>query len=82
LKIVPPAGGMQLLAYLDPRRDDVDLAERLAKAGVTARPLSSHFTGAITDRGLLLGFAAWNEREIDAGAAIIGRLMRDLPISD
>jgi GntR family transcriptional regulator/MocR family aminotransferase len=82
LKIVPPAGGMQLLAYLDPRQDDVDIAERLAKAGVTARPLSRHFTGAITDRGLLLGFAAWNEREIDAGAAIIGRVMRDLPISD
>jgi GntR family transcriptional regulator/MocR family aminotransferase len=82
LKIVPPAGGMQLLAYLDPRRDDVDVADRLAKVGVTARPLSRHFTGAITDRGLLLGFAAWNEREIDAGAAIIGRVIRDLPGSN
>ena len=76
LKIVPPAGGMQLLAYLDPRRDDVDIADRLAKAGVTARPLSPHFTGEITDRGLLFGFAAWNEKEIDAGAAIVGRVMR------
>jgi GntR family transcriptional regulator/MocR family aminotransferase len=79
LKIVPPAGGMQLLAYLDPRRNDVDIADRLAKVGVTARPLSRHFTGAITDQGLLLGFAAWNEREIDAGAAIIGGVIRDLP---
>jgi GntR family transcriptional regulator/MocR family aminotransferase len=82
LKIVPPAGGMQLLAYLDSRRDDVDVADRLAKAGVTARPLSRHFTGSITGQGLLLGFAAWNEPEIDAGAAIIGKVMRDLPISD
>jgi GntR family transcriptional regulator/MocR family aminotransferase len=82
LKIVPPAGGMQLLAYLDPRLDDVDIADRLAKVGVTARPLSRHFTGAVTHRGLLLGFAAWNEREIDAGAAIIGRVMRDLPVFD
>jgi GntR family transcriptional regulator / MocR family aminotransferase len=79
LKLVPPAGGMQLLAYLDPRRNDVDIADRLAKVGVTARPLSRHFTGAITDQGLLLGFAAWNEREIDAGAAIIGGVIRDLP---
>jgi GntR family transcriptional regulator/MocR family aminotransferase len=82
LKIVPPAGGMQLLAYLDPRRDDVDLADRLVKVGVTARPLSLHFTGPVTDRGLLLGFAAWHEREIDAGAAMIGRVMRNLPLSD
>ena len=82
LRIIPPAGGMQLLAYLDPRRDDVDIVDRLAKAGVTARPLSRHMTGEITDRGLFLGFAAWNEREIDAGAAIVGRVMRGLPVSN
>jgi GntR family transcriptional regulator/MocR family aminotransferase len=82
LKIIPPAGGMQLLAHLDMQRDDVDIAIRLAKAGVTARPLSRHITGKITDRGLFLGFAAWNEREIDAGAAVIGSVMRSLPAFD
>jgi GntR family transcriptional regulator/MocR family aminotransferase len=79
LRISPPAGGMQLLAHLDPQRDDVELANRLAAAGVTARPLSRHFTGEITGRGLFLGFAAWNEQEIDAGAEAIGRVMRKLP---
>jgi GntR family transcriptional regulator/MocR family aminotransferase len=79
LKIIPPAGGMQLLVHLDPQRDDVELAHRLARAGVTARPLSRHFTGEITGRGLFLGFAAWNEQEIDAGAEAIGRVMRKLP---
>jgi GntR family transcriptional regulator / MocR family aminotransferase len=82
LKITPPAGGMQLVVDLDPRRDDVDIAERLARAGVMARPLSRHLTGEITGRGLFLGFAAWNEREIDAGADIIGRVMRQLPVAD
>ncbi len=82
LKIAPPAGGMQLLAQLDPRLSDVDIAERLAKAGVTARPLSRHFTGEITGQGLFLGFAAWTEREIDAGAEIIGSVMRKLPAFD
>jgi GntR family transcriptional regulator / MocR family aminotransferase len=81
LKIAPPAGGMQLLVQLDARQNDVDTAERLAKAGVTARPLSRHFTGEITGQGLFLGFAAWTEREIDAGADIIGRVMRKLPAS-
>ena len=76
LKIAPPAGGMQLLVQLDARQDDVDIAERLAKAGVMARPLSRHFTGEITGQGLFLGFAAWTEQEIDAGADIISRVMR------
>ncbi|MDP1751174.1 MAG: PLP-dependent aminotransferase family protein [Reyranella sp.] len=76
LKIVPPAGGMQLLAHLDPRWDDVALANRLARAGVVARPLSRHMIGGRTERGLFLGFAAWNDREIDAAAVLIGRVMR------
>jgi GntR family transcriptional regulator/MocR family aminotransferase len=81
LKIAPPAGGMQLLVQLDARQNDVAIAERLAEAGVTARPLSRHFTGEITGQGLFLGFAAWTEREIDAGADIIGRVMRKLSAS-
>jgi GntR family transcriptional regulator/MocR family aminotransferase len=82
LKIAPPAGGMQLLVQLDSRHNDVDLAERLAKAGVTARPLSRHFTGEITGHGLFLGFAAWTEREIDAGADLIGGVVRKLSFTN
>jgi GntR family transcriptional regulator/MocR family aminotransferase len=76
-----PAGGMQLLVQLDRRQNDVEMARRLAKLGVTARPLSRHFTGEITGQGLFLGFAAWTEPEIDAGAEIIGRVLRKLPVS-
>jgi GntR family transcriptional regulator / MocR family aminotransferase len=75
LSVVPPSGGMQLLAYLARQVDDRDIAARLREAGVTVRPLSLHFTGRIADRGLFLGFAAWNEGEIDAGAEVIGRLL-------
>jgi GntR family transcriptional regulator/MocR family aminotransferase len=82
LKMTPPAGGMQLLVQLDPRQSDLDIAERLAKLGVTARPLSRHFTGDIAGQGLFLGFAAWTEREIDAGADVIGGVMRKLPAFD
>ena len=81
LRITPPAGGMQLLVQLDSRRNDVAVAERLAEEGVTARPLSWHFTGETTGQGLFLGFAAWTEQEIDEGAEIIGRVIRQLPFS-
>jgi GntR family transcriptional regulator/MocR family aminotransferase len=76
LKVVPPSGGMQLVAYLGRQFDDGDVAARLIGKGVTVRPLSPHFVGRITDHGLFLGFAAWNEREIDVGADIIGNLLR------
>jgi GntR family transcriptional regulator/MocR family aminotransferase len=76
LKVVPPSGGMQLVAYLGRQFDDGDVAARLIGKGVTVRPLSPHFVGRITDHGLFLGFAAWNEREIDVGADIIGNVLR------
>jgi len=66
-----PAGGMQLLARC--RQDDRLLCARLAETGVTARPLSSHYIDKATERGLFLGFAAWTDPEIDAGAHLIGR---------
>ena len=78
LKMTPPAGGMQLLVELDRRQNDVAIAKRLAGLGVMTRPLSGHFTGEIAAQGLFLGFAAWTEREIDAGADIIGRVVRRL----
>jgi GntR family transcriptional regulator/MocR family aminotransferase len=78
--IAPPAGGMQLLIQLDARHDDIDVARRLAKEGLVARPLSRHFTGEISGQGLFLGFAAWTDAEIDAGAEIINRTLRKLPV--
>jgi GntR family transcriptional regulator/MocR family aminotransferase len=75
LAITPPAGGMQLLARLEPGSDDVRLVADLARIGITARPLSRHFTGRVTEHGLFLGFAAWNEAEIDAGAEVIGETL-------
>jgi GntR family transcriptional regulator/MocR family aminotransferase len=76
-----PAGGMQLLARLSARfparrdaaMDDIALSRRLAQAGVTARPLSEMHFHRSKERGLFLGFAAWSEAEIDAGAHVIGR---------
>jgi GntR family transcriptional regulator/MocR family aminotransferase len=72
LTITPPAGGMQLLARLEPGSDDCRFVANLARIGITARPLSRHFIGKVTEHGLFLGFAAWNETEIDAGADLIG----------
>ena len=76
LLVDSPAGGMQLLARLDGAVGDAELAERLEQSGVTVRPLSEMLYHKSKERGLFLGFAAWNDAEIDAGAQIIGRCIR------
>ena len=78
LSVAPPSGGMQLLAYLPRHLDDRDVACRLQHAGITVRSLSHHFTGRIADRGLFLGFAAWNDVEIDTGADMMREALRRL----
>lgn len=76
LRVVPPSGGMQLVAHLRRPIDDVAVVRQLRDAGVTARALSPLFVGRTSERGLFLGFAAWNEREIDAGVDMIGEVLR------
>jgi len=76
LTVESPAGGMQLLARCAPSIDDVALSHRLQRAGVTARPLSEMLYHRSRERGLFLGFAAWNEAEIDAGTRVLGRCLR------
>jgi GntR family transcriptional regulator/MocR family aminotransferase len=71
-----PAGGMQLLARCQSSINDVKLSQQLEKAGVTTRPLSEMLYHRSSQRGLFLGFGAWNEAEIDAGARILGAHMR------
>ena len=76
LTVEAPAGGMQLLARCQPAVNDQHLAMRLLEAGVITRPLSSLLYHRSGEQGLFLGFAAWNEKEIDRAAAILGRIVR------
>ncbi|QHO72425.1 GntR family transcriptional regulator [Bradyrhizobium sp. CCBAU 051011] len=76
LAIEVPAGGMQLLARCHPHTDDQKLSARLDEAGVVSRPLSSMLYHRSGEQGLFLGFAAWNEKEIDQAARILGRIVR------
>jgi GntR family transcriptional regulator/MocR family aminotransferase len=76
LTIDAPPGGMQLLARCVTASNDRRLSAQLGKAGVVARPLSSLLFHKSKQQGLFLGFAAWNEKEIDRAARILGRIVR------
>jgi GntR family transcriptional regulator/MocR family aminotransferase len=76
LAIEVPAGGMQLLARCNGPANDRQLSARLLEAGVVSRPLSSMLYHKTGEHGLFLGFAAWNEKEIDQAARILGQIVR------
>ena len=77
LAIDIPDGGMQLLVRYEIAMDDRRLSRQLANAGVVARPLSEMIHHVPKARGLFLGFAAWTNAELRAGARQIGQLTRE-----
>jgi GntR family transcriptional regulator/MocR family aminotransferase len=64
LSVEVPPGGLQLVARLKRGSADQGMVKRLVEAGVETRALSSLSLDRASDRGLLLGFAAWRESEI------------------
>lgn len=54
--------------------DDVGLARQATQANVVLRPMSPYYATRQRRNGLLLGFAAFNQREIDEGLARLSSL--------
>lgn len=65
LELQPIDSGMHAIAWLRPefaqRMDDDELAARASAAGVAVRPLGSFYLGTPPRRGLVLGFAGFDE---------------------
>ena len=70
LELAPDEAGLHLVAGLAPdlasRLSDREVVETAAAAGVALVALSGYYRGRATRQGLLLGYAAYNEREIAA----------------
>ena len=75
LELSADPGGMHLVGYLHPdlaqRMDDREASRRAAAAGIGVPALSSHWIGHAKRQGLLIGYTALSEREIDGA---VGRL--------
>jgi GntR family transcriptional regulator / MocR family aminotransferase len=79
LEVGADPGGMHLIGYLHSelaaRMDDREASRRVAAVGIAAPALSSHWIGRAKRQGLLLGYTALPERQIDA---VVGRLAKAL----
>jgi GntR family transcriptional regulator/MocR family aminotransferase len=67
LEVVGAEAGMHLVALLPPGTDDVAVAMRAARRGVSAVPLSTCHLKPPTRSGLILGFGGTNAHQIHDG---------------
>ena len=74
-RLGPTAAGMTATVMLPPRLRDTSVAARLGAAGIEVLPLSRYGLESRVN-GLLLGYAALAENEIDAGVARLAEVLR------
>ncbi len=70
-----PVGGVQLAARIKTEMPDVEAVRHLYEAGVETRALSDLCCGPPCRNGLLLGFAAWSETEIEKAVRIMAQCL-------
>jgi GntR family transcriptional regulator/MocR family aminotransferase len=82
LELEPDAAGMHLVAGLAPalaaRAEDRACAAAAAAHGIAAPALSDYYLGAPDRQGLMLGYAAVTEREIDPAARRLAQALEGL----
>ena len=78
LEIMPAAAGMHLLGWLPDGVDDAAAAEVCAARGVQTQPLSAFALRPVSRGGLVLGYAAYNEREIREGVSKMAAALKEV----
>ncbi|MGE0715850.1 MAG: PLP-dependent aminotransferase family protein [Alphaproteobacteria bacterium] len=73
LTAAPSEAGMHLVGFLDPALDDRRVAAAAAADGLGATPLSRYAAGARRGNGLVLGYAAHDERTLADGVRRLAR---------
>jgi GntR family transcriptional regulator/MocR family aminotransferase len=69
LEITPSVAGLHLMSWLRNGIDDLTASRAAADNGVTTEPLSALCLKRKLRPGLVLGYASFNEKEIEEGVA-------------
>jgi GntR family transcriptional regulator/MocR family aminotransferase len=70
--------GMHLVGWLPKGVDDLATSQKLAEHGLRAAPVSSYCVGKPEKRGLLLGYTAFNEKQIKSGIKLLEKVLSQL----
>jgi GntR family transcriptional regulator/MocR family aminotransferase len=76
VEIQPSEAGLHLVCWLPPGLHDQCIAQQASMNGLEVMPLSAFTLGSSQREGLVLGYGAVSEREIQAGVRQLARVLR------
>jgi len=79
IELQPVQAGMHLVGFLRPGVDDREVSRRAAAQGIGVAPLSDYYLGNSLRRGLILGYAASTEVEIENSIRELARILNSVP---
>lgn len=78
LEAYAPQAGMHLVGWLSPGFSDTEVEQRTAQRGLEVVALSTLSREPMTRGGLVLGYAACSEQEIQTGVRILADVLHEL----
>ncbi|MBA2736957.1 MAG: PLP-dependent aminotransferase family protein [Pyrinomonadaceae bacterium] len=75
LEIAPSAAGLHLVGWLEDSANDLAIVRRASENGVDCEPLSALTVGKNKRPGLVLGYAAFDEKEIKRGVKKLAAIL-------
>jgi GntR family transcriptional regulator/MocR family aminotransferase len=78
LEVHAPQAGMHLVGWLPAGLTDTEIAQRATQQGIEVAALSTMSRQPMRRGGLVLGYAACSEQEIQAGVRILARVLREV----
>ncbi len=76
LSLSSSESGMHLVGWLPNGVDDAEISQKLAKAGITALPVSAYRLQHPGKSGLVLGYTGYNELEIKRAVSALGQVLK------
>jgi GntR family transcriptional regulator/MocR family aminotransferase len=74
-RLAPPAGGMQMPAWLHAGCDDRRIAQLAAEQGLTVSPMAAYYLGPPGTPGLYLGYAGIPDAEVEPALHTLARVI-------
>ncbi len=78
LRIEKAEAGMHLVGWLAEGFDDKVVADEASKDGLKIMPISHYFESGVPKAGLILGYTAFDERQIRSGIKKLERVLKRL----
>ncbi len=78
IELHPSEAGLHLVGWLPKGLDDRVLSERLKQAGVVAPAVSNYYLKSQRRKGLVLGYAAFNEKLINRAVARLANILKEI----